>query len=59
MLRRSLIVCLIVGTILTLLNQGGILLRGEWRNSLYWKVPLTYLTPFVVATVAALLNNRS
>ena len=58
MLRRSLIVCLIVGTILTLLNQGDILLHGEWRSAFYWKIPLTYATPFVVATVGALLNNR-
>ncbi|MBM3926522.1 MAG: hypothetical protein FJ320_11190 [SAR202 cluster bacterium] len=59
MLRRSLIVCLIVGTILTLLNQGDVLLRGDWRNAFYWKIPLTYATPFVVATIGALLNSRS
>ena len=59
MLRRSFIVCLFVGTILTLLNQGDVLLQGEWRNAFYWKIPLTYATPFAVATVGALLNNRN
>ena len=59
MLLRSLKVAVVVGTILTLLNQGDTLFTGEWKPAFYWKVPLTYLTPFLVATVGALLNSRS
>jgi len=61
MLLRSLkvAVVVVVGTILTLLNQGDTLFTGEWKSAFYWKVPLTYLTPFLVATVGALLNSRS
>ncbi len=58
MLRRSFKVCLVVGTILTLINQGDILVTGVWKTSFFWKVPLTYATPFMVATLAALLNSR-
>ena len=58
MLRRSLIVTFAVGTILTLLNQGDILLSGSWNSALYWKVPLTYCVPFCVATYGALSNSR-
>ncbi len=58
MLRRSFKVCLVVGTALTLINQGDILVTGVWRASFFWKVPLTYATPFMVATLAALLNSR-
>ena len=58
MLRRSLIVALVVGTILTLLNQGNILFAGDWKGPLCWKIPLTYCVPFCVATYGALSNGR-
>ena len=58
MLRRSLTVAAVVGTVLTLLNQGDILFTGSWNSALYWKVPLTYCVPFCVATYGALSNCR-
>ena len=58
MLRRSLIVSIVVGTILTLLNQGDLLIAGDWTEPLYWKIPLTYCVPFMVATYGALSNGR-
>ena len=50
MLKRSVIAGLVVGSILTLLNQGDTLLSGDWNNALYWKIPLTYCVPFLVAS---------
>ena len=58
MLARSLWVSLLVGTILIAINQGDVLLRGEWRTSFAWKLPLTYMVPFLVATWGALGNSR-
>ena len=58
MLRRSLKVAVVVGTVLTLLNQGDTLILGAWQNALYWKIPLTYCVPFMVATFGALTNIR-
>lgn len=58
MLRRSGIVALVVGTILTLLNQGDALFAGGWNDALYWKIPLTYCVPFLVATYGALTAAR-
>lgn len=58
LLRRSLMVSLVVGTILTLLNQGDTLLAARWNNALYWQIPLTYCVPFLVATYGALTNTR-
>ena len=58
MVRRSLIVALVVGSILTLLNQGDVLFSGSWNGALYWKVPLTYCVPFCVATYGALSISR-
>ena len=58
MVKRSLMVAAVVGTILTLLNQGDLLASGDWRSNLYWKIPLTYCVPFLVATFGALTNIR-
>jgi len=58
LVRRSAIVALIVGTILTTINQGNIILGGDFPASLYWKIPLTYAVPYCVATTGALLNSR-
>lgn len=58
MLKRSAIAAVVVGTILTALNQGDLLLTGQWNSALYWKIPLTYCVPFLVATYGALTNSR-
>lgn len=59
MLARSLVICLIVGTILTAINQGNLIAQGDFPLALAWKVPLTYSVPFCVATCGAILNARS
>ena len=58
MIKRSLAAALVVGSILVALNQGDILFLGHWANELSWKMPLTYLTPFLVSTWGALSNAR-
>ena len=58
LLRRSLWIALAVGTILIAINQGDLLLHGQWHPALAWKVPLTYLVPFIVATSSGLINSR-
>ncbi len=58
LLRRSFAICLVVGTVLLTINQGDVLLGNHWPAALAWKIPLTYLVPFVVATWGALLNSR-
>ena len=59
MLHRSIIICLIVGTLLTAINQGNVIVQGDLPSALFWKIPLTYSVPFCVATLGALLNARS
>jgi hypothetical protein len=51
-LRRSVVTCLIVGAVLTAINQGDALLRGEFDSVMAWKIGLTFLVPFVVATMS-------
>jgi len=49
-LRRSVVTCLVVGALLTVINQGDRLIRGELDATMAWQIGLTFLVPFVVAT---------
>lgn len=59
LLRRSALTALVVGTVLVVINQGTVLSAGNFPPELLWKVPLTYMVPFCVATWGALSNSRS
>ena len=50
--KRSLKVALLVGTILTAINQGDLIMAGTLAQESYWKVILTYIVPFCVSTFA-------
>jgi hypothetical protein len=54
MLSRSALIALIVGTVLTAVNQGDLLFAGDVTVALLWKIPLTYAVPFAVATLGAM-----
>ena len=54
MLWRSAVIGAVVGTVITAINQGDLVLRGQLPSTLLWKVPLTYAVPFVVATLGTL-----
>ncbi len=58
MLRRSAVIALVVGTVLTAINQGDLLLAGQWAPALAWKLPMTYAVPFIVATLGALGTGK-
>ena len=58
LLRRSGTIALVVGTLLTAINQGDVLLAGRWPPVLYWKLPLTYAVPFIVASLGALGTGK-
>ena len=52
--RNSLKISLVVGTILNLINQGGNLLHSETIS--WFHLPLNYLVPYLVATYSAAKN---
>jgi hypothetical protein len=52
--RRALITAAIVGTVLTAINQGDRILRGDVDSEVALKVALTYCVPFAVSTSGAL-----
>jgi hypothetical protein len=49
---------LVVGTVLTAINQGEVLLHGPLVVTLIWKLPLTYAVPFVVSMYSAVAISR-
>ena len=56
-LRRSLAVAVVVGTALNLINQGPEAIDG--RSPVLWKMVLTYLVPFAVASFGSYAAFRS
>lgn len=59
-IRRSLVIALGVGTFITGLNQGEALWMAQaLPRDLAWKIPITYLVPFAVATYGALSNAKT
>lgn len=57
LLRNAVATALVVGSFLTLVNQGPALLSRSFPAQLYWKIPLTYLTPYFVSTWSALRTS--
>jgi hypothetical protein len=63
-LGRALRVALLVGTCLTILNQGdviaGAITDGATPHlALLWKVPLTYVVPFLVSMYSSVAAAKS
>jgi len=56
-MRRSAIVAAIVGTILTGINQGDLILGGAMP--VWWKMALTYCVPYCVATYGAVTARQA
>ena len=51
--KRSVRVALLIGSLLVAINQGDLLLGGTWLPEFGWKIPLTYLVPYCVSTFAS------
>jgi hypothetical protein len=49
----------VVGTILTVINQGDVILRGEASAATVVKAVLNYLGPFVVSNLGLLAGKRT
>ena len=58
LMRTALVTALVVGTILTAINQGNVLVHGSFPAQLAWKIPLTYCVPYCVATFSALRISK-
>ena len=54
--KKALMSAFLVGTILTTINHGDVILKGESIN--YFKILLTYCVPFCVTTWGAIQGKR-
>ncbi len=55
--RHALIAGFIIGTLLTVINQGDLIWAGEMPNLV--KIVLTYLVPYCVTTYGAVTAKRA
>jgi hypothetical protein len=58
-LRRTLKIALVVGTILTLINQLDIILKGDATTLTWVKAGLNYCVPFIVSNLGLLAGKRA
>lgn len=58
-LRRTVRIALVVGTILTLINQADVILRGDATAITWIKAVLNYCVPFVVSNLGLLAGKRA
>jgi hypothetical protein len=57
-LRRTLRIALVVGLVLTAINQGDVLLSGDATAGTFVKCALNFVVPFVVSNLG-MLSGRS
>jgi hypothetical protein len=58
LVRNGIATALVVGTVLTAINQGDVLLRGAVTGVVLVKIALTFAVPYVVSTNGALMISR-
>ncbi len=58
-LKRNVLITLVVGCLLSLINQSGILISGPFTVLLATKLFLNFLVPFVVSSLASAINRES
>ena len=58
-LRRTVRIALVVGTILTIFNQGDVILGGDATTLTWVKAGLNYCVPFVVSNLGLLAGTRA
>jgi hypothetical protein len=58
-LRRTLTIAIVVGTILTAINLGDVILQGEATSTTLAKAALNYVVPFIVSNLGLLAGARS
>jgi hypothetical protein len=58
-LRRTLTIAVVVGTILTLINQADVIIRGDATALTWVKACLNYCVPFIVSNLGLLAGKRA
>jgi hypothetical protein len=58
-LRRTIKIALVVGTILTLINQLDVIVKGDASTLTWVKAGLNYCVPFIVSNLGLLAGKRA
>lgn len=58
-LRRTVRIALVVGTVLTLINQADVILRGDATAVTAIKVVANFIVPFIVSNLGRLAGKRA
>ena len=58
-LRRTATIAVLVGTWLTIFNQGDVIVGGTASTLLVVKICLNYVSPFIVANLGLLSSERA
>jgi hypothetical protein len=58
-LQRTVKIALVVGTILTLINQLDVILKGDATAITWVKTGLNYCVPFIVSNLGLLAGKRA
>jgi hypothetical protein len=58
-LRRTVRIALVVGTILTLINQADVIAGGDATTVTWLKAGANYLVPFIVSNLGLLAGKRA
>ena len=56
---RTISIALIVGTVLFVINQLDVVVRGDATTVVWLKSALTYVVPFVVSNLGVLVATRT
>lgn len=58
MLRRTTVIALVVGTILSIINQAHVIAAGQSDTATWLRVIANYVVPFIVSNAGALSATR-
>jgi len=58
-LRRTLTIAFVVGCILSIINEGDVLVRGDATAATVVKVCLNFVVPFVVSNLGVVAGDRT
>jgi hypothetical protein len=48
-----------VGTVLSLINEGGVIIHGNVTGATAWKIGLNFVVPFIVSNLGVLAGDRT
>ena len=57
-LKRTLTIAAIVGTILSLINEGGLIFHAAVTAASAWKIGLNFVVPFIVSNLGVIAGTR-